>query len=470
MNGARQTWLVAVREMRERSRSGAFRASLVVMLLVVVGVIILPALIGSRVGAKDVGLAGSIPTELPGAIRNQAAAVGLTARTHRYDTLAAAEKAVRAGAVDVLVVDAQRLEWRRRTDDQLRAVVTGAVQLVAIRQRAAAAGVDPDRLLALVAPVPIKNVELSQVPGRTRDDETAALVMTVLLFMAIATYGAMVLSGVVEEKTSRVVEVLLARMPARTLLAGKVAGIGLLGLAQIGLTALVALVAVTTVDSVDLPAVRGAVLVWIVVWFVLGYALYATAFGALGSLASRAEDAQSVAGPVTAVLMAGYFVSFATIGSPDTAWARAVSFFPVTAPLAMPNRIAMGATTWWEPVLAAGVTLAAIAGLVQFGGRVYTGGILHSGPTLRLRDAWRGTTTAGGAAVHETRQRDTSATTTHRSTVGVLIGIGTVLGVVLGVVFHDVVIGVAVAAGSYATATRIVKARAGHNVRHLGHR
>ena len=136
------------------------------------------------------------------------------ARIHRYNTLAAGQQAVRDGDIDVLVVDGQRLEWRRQTDEQLRAIVTGAIQLVAIRDRAQAAGISPDKMLALVAPVPVKNVELGQVAGRSRDDETAAFIMTVLLFMSIATYGAMVLSGVVEEKGERVVEVLLARMPA----------------------------------------------------------------------------------------------------------------------------------------------------------------------------------------------------------------------------------------------------------------
>jgi ABC-2 type transport system permease protein len=85
-------------------------------------------------------------------------------------------------------------------------------------------------------------------------------------------------------------------MPARALLAGKIAGIGLLGLAQIGVTALAALIAVTTVPSIDLPAIRGAVLVWAVVWFVLGYALYATVYGALGSLGRGPKTRQAVAG------------------------------------------------------------------------------------------------------------------------------------------------------------------------------
>jgi ABC-2 type transport system permease protein len=178
-------------------------------------------------------------------------------------------------------------------------------------------------------------------------------------------------------------------MSARTLLAGKVAGIGLLGLVQMAATAAAALIAAATIRSVDLTAVRAAVLVWAVVWFVLGYALYATLFGALGSLASRPEDAQSVSGPISVILVFVYFVSFAAIGSPDATWAHVVAWFPATAPIAMPTRIAMGAASWWDPLLAMSVTAAAIAGLVVLGGRVYAGAVLRVGPTVNLRDAWR---------------------------------------------------------------------------------
>jgi ABC-2 type transport system permease protein len=197
----------------------------------------------------------------------------------------------------------------------------------------------------------------------------------------------------VEEKASRVVEVLLARMPARNLLAGKVAGIGLLGFGQFVVTALAALVASMAVDSIDLPAVRGGVLAWVVVWFVLGYALYATAYGALGSLASRTEDAQSVAGPVVYVLLGAYWASYIAVASdPDSGWSRLVSLLPPTAPFAMPGRIALGVTDWWEPVVAVIVSLGAIAALVVIAGRVYTGAILHIGSRLHLRDAWNTTT------------------------------------------------------------------------------
>jgi ABC-2 type transport system permease protein len=391
MSGLRQGWLVALREMRERGRSRAFLASVAVMIIAVVGAIALPALLDTDDGPRDIGLTGAVPAALPGAISAQGHAVGTDTRIHRYDDRAEGRRAVRDGDIDVLVVDARTLEWSSRPDDKLEALVGGAIQVVSVRERARAAGMSPAELAALVAPVRLRTVELGHVPGRSRDDETAAFIMTVLLFMTIATYGAIVMSGVVEEKSSRVVEVLLARMPARHLLVGKIVGIGLLGLAQVVVTAVAALVATSTIASFDIPAVRPTVLVWAIGWFVLGYALYATVFGALGSLASRPEDAQSASGPVSVILVLGYFVSFAAIGSPHALWARLVSFLPPTAPIAMPTRIAMGQAAWWEPVVAGILTLASIAALVVLGGRIYQGAILRTGATLHVRDAWRDT-------------------------------------------------------------------------------
>jgi ABC-2 type transport system permease protein len=461
MNALRQTWLVARRELRERSRSRAFIASVVIMIVAVIGAIALPTLLTAS-STKDVGFAGATPTNLSTVMEAQGAAVDTTIRTHAYETIPAGEQAVRDGRIDVLVVDGRRLEWQRRGDDELEALATNAIQIVALQDRATAAGIPADDLAALLAPVNVTSVELGQVAGRSPDDETATFIITVLLFLSIATYGAMVLSGVVEEKSSRVVEVLLARIPARNLLAGKIAGIGLLGLAQIAVTALAALLAVTTINSVDLPAVRGAVLAWAVVWFVLGYALYATLFGALGSLASRPEDAQSAAGPVSVVLVLVYFVSFAAIGSADTTWARLVAWFPATAPLAMPSRIAMGAATWWDPLVALALTGAAIAGLVALGGRVYAGAVLHNGPTLRLQDAWQATSHNAGAQGASTIDRRSTAmppTTTSRQRIIELLAIivAVFVGATTFVLTSDFIIGVAVGAVTYVLADRISK-------------
>jgi len=392
MTGLLQGWLVARREMLERIRSKGLWAGTAIMLLVVVASIVVPSVIASDTVTRDVGFAGTVPSELPAAIADQGRAVDVTVRVHRYEEVAAGEEAVRDEDVDVLVVDARRLLWRGEADERLRAVLSGAIQLVAVHERAVAAGIDPDELLALVAPVPIENEQLGIAAGRSPDDEAAAYVMSLLLLVALATYGQLVLTGVAQEKSSRVVEVLLARMPARNLLAGKVAGIGLLGFAQFALTALAALIATIVVDSVDTPAVSGAVLAWVVVWFVLGYVMYAMAYGAFGSLASRTEDASSVAAPATTVLIVGYWASLVAVGGdPESGWSRLVSLFPATAPYAMPGRIALGVSTWWEPLVAVVLMLAVIAGLVVLAGRVYAGAILHGGATLKLREAWRGT-------------------------------------------------------------------------------
>lgn len=308
MNGVRQAWLVAARELRERGRSRVFLFSVLLMLVGAAGAIVLPALLDTGPEARDVGITGSGPAALAPALQAQAEAVDTTIRVHRYDTVADGEAAVRDGEADVLVVDARQLEWPKRADEQLQALVTGAIQLVTVRERAAAAGISPDELLAVLAAPSVSNVELGQVAGRSPGDENAAFIMTLVLFGAISTFAAMVLTGVVEEKSSRTVEVLLARMPARSLLAGKIVGIGMLGLAQVAALGLVALVAGAVVDSVDIPAVRPVVVAWAVVWFLLGYALYATVYGTLGALATRTEDASSIAGPVTIVLVLSFMV------------------------------------------------------------------------------------------------------------------------------------------------------------------
>ena len=478
MTSLQQIRLVAGRELRERSRSRAFLASIVIMIVLVVATIAGPAILDSGEDVKRVGLAGEFSADLPATIKAQGDAADVETEIRRYESIEKGRDAVRDGAIHVLVINGSRLEWQRRIDDQVRAITGSAIQSLVIRERAKDAGIDPATLGGIITPVRITDVELGEVADRTPDDETAALVMMALLFFALSTYGTMVLSGVVEEKSSRVVEVLLARMPARNLLAGKIAGIGLLGFAQFALTALAALIAVSFVESFDIPAVRGTVLAWLVVWFVLGYAFYATVFGALGSLASRTEDTQTVAGPITVLMITAFFASFATVGSPDTTWAQVISFLPPTAPLAMSARMAMSEPSWWEPVAAALVTLSAIVALVRLGGRVYTNAILHSGPTLKLRDVWRGSGRDVGhpEVIGGDIQEDPSSggkamalKEANRVTMTLLILFSVAVGVAVAVVLNDVIYGVAAGAALFAVTTRIITIWSG-NGRQVSHR
>jgi hypothetical protein len=206
------------------------------------------------------------------------------------------------------------------------------------------------------------------------------------------------------------------------------------------------------------------------VFFLIGYALYATVFGTLGSLASRTEDASSVTGPVTIVLVLAFMVSFAVIGSAQTTWARLVSWFPLTAPTAMPNRVAMGATTWWDPLVAVAVTLATIAGLVVVGGRIYTRAILHTGAAMKLSDAWRDTPVAAPATTNGTAAVAAEASSADvrvdeergldRRLV-VIVAVAAAVGAAVVALSGDVIIGIGVAAAVYALSDRALKAWGG---------
>ena len=198
MTGVWQGWLVARREMRERSRSRAFQASVVFLIVGVAALLILPALLKPS-STRDIGITGPAPAALAATIAQQARAADITARIHPYASLAAGEQAVRQGQVDVLVAGARRLEWNGQPDEQLRSMLAGAIQLATVRERAAAAGISPGSLAAVLAPVPVASVELGSVAGRGPGDEMAVLVMTVVLFFGISVFGQMVLTGELAE-------------------------------------------------------------------------------------------------------------------------------------------------------------------------------------------------------------------------------------------------------------------------------
>jgi ABC-2 type transport system permease protein len=198
-----------------------------------------------------------------------------------------------------------------------------------------------------------------------------------------------VITGVVEEKSNRVVELILSAVRARHLLAGKVIGIGLLGLGQLVLVA--GLAALLLAFGVfDVPAALGGDVALVIPWFVLGFALYAVAYAAAGALASRQQNAESAGQPVTYTLLAVYFAGYAALGTdPEGPFAVALTLFPVSAPLVVPARSALVGVPLWQHLAAVALVLAAIWLLVRLAGRVYAHGLLHGGARLDVRSAWR---------------------------------------------------------------------------------
>ena len=169
-----------------------------------------------------------------------------------------------------------------------------------------------------------------------------------MLYSLLILFGQFVAQGVVEEKASRVVELLLATMKPWQLLAGKILGLGVLGFGQIVIIAVVGVGGALAFDIVDIPGDLIGTAIAVVAWFVLGYAFYASIFAVAASLVSRQEDLGTVIMPTTLVLVAAFVVGIQGAADPDGPLATITSFVPGLSPLVMPVRQAAGDVALWE--------------------------------------------------------------------------------------------------------------------------
>jgi ABC-2 type transport system permease protein len=375
MSGRRAIVLVARREIRERLRSRAFLVSTVVSLLLVGGTTALQGAL-SKKPTYRIAVTAPAPQGLAAALQRAATPFDTKVRLTVVASATAARQALADKDVDaLLLLRSDRLVFRADVDTRLAAVADTGVR--ALRRH--------------LPPAPELTTATLESPsaGETDAEVIVASIGALILLLMLSIYGQWVVVGVVEEKSNRVVEVILSTVRPRHLLAGKVIGIGLLGLAQIALIAGLA-GALLAAGVFDAPAALGGDVVLLVPWFALGFALYAVAYAAAGALASRQQDASAAGQPVTYTLLAVYFVGYVAVSAdPDSFFSNLLTIFPVSAPLVLPARSALVGVPLWEHALAVVLVVASIYALVRFAGRVYAHGLLRSGPRLGFRAAWR---------------------------------------------------------------------------------
>lgn len=389
--GWRSLWLVARREWDQRVRSLSFRLSTLLSILIVVALIAVPEMYGGgSEPTHTVGLVGDSGAELPASLRSAGEEMGLSVRVREFADESSGRAALRSEDISALLVDQRDLVWRAEVDQGLQAAVISAVQALDRREAIAELGLTSEEAGRLIGPPDLRSTSLEPAAAERSARRDLGFVAVVMLFMAIAFYGGFVLVGVVEEKSSRVVEVLLARIRPAQLLGGKILGIGLVGLAQFALVVGSALVAVSLSGNTLLPSTTPSTLGWILFWFVTGYAFYSVLFATAGSLISRQEEAQSVQFPVTAFLLVGYVVAFQAAAAPEGVAALVGSLLPPTAPMVMTVLMAQGGVAWWHVALSAALLMATTYGMVLLAGRLYSGAVLRLGRRVRLREAWRG--------------------------------------------------------------------------------
>jgi len=378
--------LVAVRELIERAKSKAFIFSTAFILLLVVAAIVIPAIVEDD-GPGTFELFSSGPLSKTVVDRFEASSGGdpLLVVSLAADD-AAVRAAVEAGTADVGLVVGPEL------------VIASGEPGGSVTLLASVLGFDTalaeleEQGISLADLAPLLNADVPITPlkeGIDPEDATLAFVGVILLYVTILTYGQWVVLGVIEEKSNRVVEVVLGAVQPRHLLAGKVIGIGLLGVGQVIVIGLIAFGASAIGgDAVSIPDAAPTAFLAALLWYIVGFGIYGVMFAAAGALASRQEEAGNAALPFTILLTIGYLVSFSAVEEPNLV-VRILSFLPPFAPISMQLRMVNGDAATWEVLVSLALAFAMIYGVIRIGERFYRGAVLGQAGKLKWREAWR---------------------------------------------------------------------------------
>ncbi|WP_053385628.1 ABC transporter permease [Leucobacter japonicus] len=362
VSGAQGAWLVAEREITTKLRSKAFLISTAILLLLVLGSVLFSGFM-----AKNGGFASDTSVAVVG----EAAATvdpldGNGFEVTEVADRAAAEQAVRDGEVDA-------------------AVVPGGDTPVGLTILANDS--PPTGLLQALSASP--SVELLEP---TSENPFLAYIIAiafgVVFMMSAITFGTTIAQSVVEEKQTRIVEILLATVSARTMLAGKILGNSILALAQVVAIAALASVGMLATGQDLLLGELGTALIWFGILFAFGFVLLAAMYAALAALVSRQEDIGSVTSPVMMLVMLPYIGVIVFYDNPTVL--AIMSYLPFSAPVGMPMRLYLGTAEWWEPIASLGILAVSIAIVISIGSRIYSNSILRTGARVKLGDALKG--------------------------------------------------------------------------------
>lgn len=374
----RTTWLVVEREVREALRRKGIWALIAFVFLGATAVVVIPELLPDRAGTADVALVGDDTVGVTAALEGVPdPEITVTAVPDREDAALAIEE----GDADIAVLLRGDDVPELLVEDEATELVAIVREVVANRvaaTRLASEGIDLAEVTAAFADAA---PEISLLDAEQESREGAAFALTIVLYLVTVILTAQVASAVAVEKSNRVSEVLLAIVPPRSMLAGKVIGIGCVGLLTLLAGALP--VVVRFVLGGDLPEGLGRTIVVSAAWFLSGLVLYLTLAGALGSLVARQEEAGVVVMPLTMLLVAGYLVA---ISSGDSVLGLVLGIFPLTSPMVAPFRIAVGAGSPVEYVVSILVLILTVAVVGRLAVVVFKRGIVRTGERIKLRD------------------------------------------------------------------------------------
>ncbi|WP_406830000.1 ABC transporter permease [Pedococcus sp. KACC 23699] len=376
----RGTALVAERSLLETFRSRAYRLITAVLLLASAAAVVVPRLVLDRPTHYTLATVGAASAPLRAVLQLAARQGGYSVGYTSLATPTEVRGAVRDGRAAAGLADGT-VYTGTGVAQTFPAVVAQAVASVEVAARLRATGLTPAQIASVATVRPPPQVEV----GRTDSSERAAVGfgVGVALYLAITFAGGAIASAVAVEKSTRVSEVLLAVLRPSQVMVGTVSAVGAATLAQLLVLGTPLAVAVK-LGYVGLPAVASGDLALAVVWFVLGFGLYAFLFAASAALVDKVTEASAAVAPVTMVLVIGYLLSIMVVtGDPSSGWSTAISLFPLSAPMAMPIRWSGGQVPVWQLVAAMVLTAATATLLVAVGAVVYRRALLITGHRVR---------------------------------------------------------------------------------------
>jgi ABC-2 type transport system permease protein len=379
--------LVTRREFVTQVRSRGFILGIVFTLVIfaVIGGVI--AFVASSTGTKSLGVTGDSAALRP-ALEQVAAQRDDSVQIVQVDA-AAGRAQVGSGDLDALLSGSPgsyQLLFQDAQDDSLTSLVGAAAQQQALTEALSRAGTDP---ATLAAQSQVATATIEPVDPNRGQQLGVALGGTILLFMGLQ-FAAAVASGVVEEKQSRVVELLLATIRPAHLLAGKVIGLGAAGLLSMLILGAIAASAASAFGLLTLPTAAVGMLGMVLVWYLIGFFLLASVYAALGSTVSRQEELQPLIAPMVFILIIPFILTVNVLPQdPKSPLITVLSYIPFLSQTVMPARYAAGAAELWEVGVSALIAIAAIAVVVRLAARIYQNSILRTGSRVGLLEALR---------------------------------------------------------------------------------
>ncbi|QDO87260.1 ABC transporter permease [Ornithinimicrobium ciconiae] len=382
--------LVALREMQVRLTDRNFLIGTGATLLLIVGMFALQGfLMGGSAPAFKVAVTDTAATAVLTQAEQdlQVSDPEASVESVQVADTAAAEALLVDEEVDGALLpagDGWELVTNGETDSQLEGVITDAVRSNALQENAQAAGTSLDELTAGST---VTTRDLSGGDEQSRFVSwLAGFAMAFLFYMSAVMFGMMIANSVVEEKQSRIVEILAAAIPVRALMIGKVVGSTVLAFGQMALIGIVALVGLTFTEYDQYLSMLGQGFLWYIPFFVLGFLALACIWAAAGAMASRTEDLQSTTMPLTMALVLVFIVGLSLDGA-----AKVIgSFVPVLSTILMPMRLLDGSAAWWEAVIALGLTVVFCFVTIGVGTRLYKRSLLQTSGRVSLKAAWAG--------------------------------------------------------------------------------